>query len=184
MGAIYSTIFRISPEDKRNLYVFAFGINKLDDVHDWLEEKFVKVSTALGVEGLFVMAEDKPLDPDLSEAYGKINSIPLGGRGFLVSNVNPYKIQETSNEQRPEVLFIPIIKPDRDELARLVDQIVNAAKSNNISLLRPLSKSLNQESNQSIANLVISNASFKPSFVGFGFDVGNFTRELIKRLKR
>ncbi|MGD0038032.1 MAG: hypothetical protein ABSC53_12170 [Bacteroidota bacterium] len=190
MGAIYNTIFRISPDDNRNLYVFTYGVQKWDDIYQWIEEKFFQVSTALGIEGLFVIGEDGSLDNELKEVYGKINDTiksvtEVGRRGFVVTNANPHKIQNIVSGKQPQVLFIPIKNSsDRDELAKLVDNIVRAAKENDISLLKPFSISIDTEKNQSILTLVISNLLVQPNFGGFGFDIGSFWKQLKKRKEK
>jgi len=183
LGAIFNTIFKISPDDKRNLYVFTYGIQKWDNVYRWIEEKFVQVSIALGTEGLIVMGEENPLDTEIKEAYGKINEAinsihGIGNRGFIVTNINPHMIHSLESKLQPEILFIPIKGVERNELTILLDNIINAAKRDNILLLEPLSLKLESGKDKTLWNLFTSNILFQPNFSGIGFDISNFWKQL------
>lgn len=190
MGAHVHSIYRISPTDARNLYVFVFAIPPWEDEYDWIEEKFVTISKALGVEGLLVMGEPGKLEPELAEAYGdlddSIRHLPsLRSSGLIVSNVNPHAVHSEESDDRGRVFFIPIrSKEDPDTLSKIVSIIVEAAKSGDLSKIENLSKMLSSSDEKSILRIMAGSALLQPNVAGLGYDFGKLMTLLADRRKK
>ncbi|MFQ5879480.1 MAG: hypothetical protein ACE5IZ_04835 [Dehalococcoidia bacterium] len=189
MGAHVHSILRISPADTRNVYIFIFAIPPWDDVYDWLEEKFVRISSALGTEGLLVMGDPGELEPELVEAYShldeSIRQLPgLRSSGLIVTNVNPHDAVGRQRKPEDQVLFIPIRTETRRQISRIVDDIIKAAKAGDLSLVKSLSQPLTPSDTKTLLGIIAENALLQPNVSGLGYDFKNLLRQLVERSRQ
>lgn len=187
MGAHVHSIFRISPDDQRNLYVFVFAIPPWTDAYDWIEAKFVKLSSALGAEGLLVMSDQDTLGSELAAAYSRIDEqirkLPIHKSGLIVANVNPHRARmEPTAEGR--VLLLPIDTSSRSQVSKVVGKVIEAARTGDLSKLESLAEPLDGNTKHGVLQALKDSVLFEPNFAGVGIDLKTLGAKLHDRKRQ
>jgi hypothetical protein len=182
MGAHVHSIYQISPNARYGLYAFVYGIPPWTDAFDWIEENFVRVSSALATDGLLVMS-DHDLKDEIGGAYAEIDkrirNLPLYFSGFVVANLNPHSVDQENDDA---TIFALRVDPnDPKSVSNVCTAIVKAAKGGDLSLLQQIAEPLDDKSSKSLVRIVIENLVAKPTFAGFGIDFKNLADQLHAR---